>query len=149
MSLYVATAIGSYTVAGGEMFKITGSRLAMDCPKCGEDKIAATKSMRPMRDATYYSMECGDCGHKWRAMRGWRRRAAGDGVDWSNVDFIPSKRDIKRREDSAKVEKCECPHCGGKLATVEEDAGRLVDYVTTCDGCCFKVTGNRIKHGSK
>lgn len=118
----------------------------MKCDKCQGSKITAMRSHKTIYDAVEYIMECKDCGHKWWRKRGYRVKPTPEmRKEWENVEFVENRFEREGRIRSEKVDRGECPNCGGKLKTVVLSRGRLVDYRTDCEsGCGFKSEGNAL-----
>jgi hypothetical protein len=69
----------------------------MNCPKCNGERIEASRSFQPIRDATQYRLTCLDCGVSWAQRRGWRRMPDSSAVDeWANVTFVERGRSHER-----------------------------------------------------
>jgi len=79
-------------------------------------------------------------------MRGHRRRPkTGQDNEWGNVEYIENGFEQKRREEREKVDRGECPKCGGKLQVVETGKDeRLVKFRIDCLNNCglFRVSGS-------
>lgn len=119
----------------------------MKCEKCGSENLQAMRSPRPVRDAQYYRIECKDCDYDWQCIRGFRikdpEKREFHRKEWSNVKIVPNRFEKERQERNEKIDRGECPDCGGKLKTIELSRDRLVKYRTDCEsGCGFKSEGS-------
>lgn len=128
---------------------VTSNGLEMKCPECKRtDGITAMREpiMRAY-DVQFYQMEC-SCGHVWERHRGMRYRPSPESrQEWLNVEYVENRFERRERERREKVDRGECPQCGGRLTiVVDENASseRLARSETKCDGCDYRLQSSML-----